>query len=97
MAKEITFSEVKKTIEEYIGMELGVDMFWGTAPIFVPHKDKRSTHFRMFTNLARKSTRLKPHKKDNGNVLRNEDVKPAIWHLTTIHKLPLGAYKVIPG
>lgn len=97
MATEIKFSEVKTIIENYIGMPLATDMFWGSKEIFVPHKDKRTTHFRLFRNMARKSTRIKPHKKDNGNVLTNEDVKPAIWHLTTIHEMPLGSYKVIPG
>ena len=97
MATEITFSHVKSLVENHIGMPVQTDMFWGLKEVFVPHKDNRSTHFRLFRNIQRTSTRAKPHKKDRGHLITNDDVRPIIWHLTTTGEMPLGSYKVIPG
>jgi hypothetical protein len=94
--KTITFSEIKAIAELYCETELKTDLFWASHPVFVYFRENHKPNFRLFRNRARKSTRVKPHKKDNGNTLMMHDVIPMVQHFIAVGVLQNGSYKVVP-
>ena len=92
----ITYCDLKKFAEREVGIPLNNDMFWGTEPITVYPPTRERVYFRLFTNLKRKSFKGKYHKKDNGNCLTMDMVKPLVHHFQKVKVFPLGAVRVIP-
>ena len=94
--KTITYQQVQTLVEAKIGMPVNVDMFWGSHEVMVYPPKMEVVYFRLFRNLARASTKKKPHKRDNGHTLTMNDVHKIIWHFCKTKVLPLGSYKVVP-
>jgi hypothetical protein len=97
MADIITYSTLKQFVEKTVGRPLNTDMFWGTHEVVVYPLENRKAFFRVFHNLGRVSTRRKPHKKDNGNMLRMDMVHNIVHHYQTTQIFPQGKIRVIPG
>ena len=92
----ITFKDLKKFAERETGIPLNTDIFWGLHEMFVYPPKMERVHFRLFTNLKRKSYKGKYHKKDNGHTLTVDMVRPIVHHFQRTGVFPLGAVKVIP-
>jgi hypothetical protein len=97
MTEIITYSTLKKFVEKTVGKPLNTDIFWGSHEIVVYPQSIRRVHFKLLNNLGRTSTRRKPHKKDNGNMLKMDMVRKLVLHFQETKVFPTKKTRVIPG
>lgn len=97
MVDIITFSTLKKFVEQKVDRPLNTDIFWGTHEVVVWPQKMERIHINLLNNLERVSSRKKPHKKDNGNTLKMDMVTKLVHHFQTLKVFPQGKIRVIPG
>jgi len=92
----LTYAKVKELVDNYTGIITNTDLFWGMYPITIYPPKMEKTYFRLFENIARKSTRVKPHKKDRGHLLISSDLTKIIHHFQKMKVIPLGKVEIVP-
>ena len=95
MKHTITFDTLRGMVERDLGFPVNVCILWGKQNVTTKSGYYEKANFRKLRWIGKRSTKLRPSPRDNGNFLSVNDIPKLIQHYVKLKEIPFGEYEVI--